>query len=247
MKEINRPKILYALHEYLPLIDEHNKQRQSMLNMERKWCTKDCWFRLLTTMTGMCVVDMNRWYRNVKAKRGGLDYSTYYSDEFEGDYEIAVRKFSDMLCARLSDIKRRQYQKRQMKNNWYEGIVDIEMKLERIKRDGSKTRPATAKQKAEGRKIGAACNSTCFICRKYLKPNGQTMHRQTTWCCSVCKMPLCKEDRTGNGRLLSCFDEHQQAEEECMMCEGHVEGMPFPDDLQIDINPKRNERRRTRK
>ena len=79
-----------------------------------------------------------------------------------------------------------------------------------------------------------------------MKPKGQTMHRQTTWCCSVCKMPLCKEDRTGNGRLLSCFDEPQQAEEECMMCEGYVEGMPFPDDLQIDINPKRNKRRQNK-
>ena len=27
MKEINRSKILYALHEYLPFIDEYNKQR----------------------------------------------------------------------------------------------------------------------------------------------------------------------------------------------------------------------------
>ena len=125
----------------------------------------------------------------------------------------------------------------------HEGIVDVEMKLERIKRDGSKTRPAIAKQKVQGRIVGAACNSTCFICRKYFKPNGQIMHRQITWCCNVCKMPLCKEDRTGDGRLLSCFDEHQQAEEECVMCEERVEGMSFPDDLQIDINPKKNKRR----
>ena len=142
---------LNVLYEYLPLIDEHNKQRQSILNMERKWCTKDCWFRLLTTMTGMCVVDMHRWYRNVKANRGGLDFSTFHLDEFEGDYEIAVRKFSDMLCARLSDSNRKQYHKRQMRNNWYENVVDIEMRLERIKRDGSKTRPATAKQKKTGK------------------------------------------------------------------------------------------------
>ena len=70
------------------------------------------------------------------------------------------------------------------------------------------------------------------------------MHRKTAWCCNVCKMSSCKDDRTGNSRLLSCSDEHQQTEEECMMCEGYVEGMPFPDDLQIDINPKRNKRRR---
>ena len=107
-KELNRPKILHLLYEYLPLIDEHNKQRQSILNTERKWCTKDCWFRLLTTMTGMCVVDMHRWYRNVKAHRKGKDHSTSFSSELEGDYEIAVGKFSYMLCSTLTDDKRMQ-------------------------------------------------------------------------------------------------------------------------------------------
>ena len=63
-------------------------------------------------MTGMCVVGMHRWYINVKENRGGFYFSTFYSNEFEGDYEIAVKKISDMLCARLSYIKQNQYQKR---------------------------------------------------------------------------------------------------------------------------------------
>ena len=56
----------------------------------------------------MCAVGIHRWHRNVKENRGGFDFSTFYSDEFEGDYETAVKKFSDMLCARLSDFKRKQ-------------------------------------------------------------------------------------------------------------------------------------------
>lgn len=62
-------------------------------------------------MTVMCVVDAHVWCRNVKANRGGFDFSTFYSDKFEGDYEIAVKKCSDMPCAMLSGIKRKQCEK----------------------------------------------------------------------------------------------------------------------------------------
>jgi len=34
-KEINRPRISNFLYEYLPLIDEHNKQQQNLLNLKR--------------------------------------------------------------------------------------------------------------------------------------------------------------------------------------------------------------------
>jgi hypothetical protein len=61
-KEINRPEVAHFLYEYLPLIDEHNKQRQNILNLERCWLTKDPWFCLLTTIVGMYVVDCHRWH-----------------------------------------------------------------------------------------------------------------------------------------------------------------------------------------
>ena len=61
-KEINRPYVSNFLYEYLPLISEHNKQQQNLLNLEKNCTTKDCWFRLLTTIVGMSVVDMHRWY-----------------------------------------------------------------------------------------------------------------------------------------------------------------------------------------
>ena len=63
---------IYYVHflcKFLPIIDEHNKQRQSILAIEHKWQTSDCWFRLLTTMLGFSIVDMHRWYRNMKAWR----------------------------------------------------------------------------------------------------------------------------------------------------------------------------------
>jgi predicted negative regulator of RcsB-dependent stress response len=45
------------------LIDEHNKQRQNLLGLEKRWLTKNPWYRLVTTMLGMAVVDTHRYYR----------------------------------------------------------------------------------------------------------------------------------------------------------------------------------------
>jgi hypothetical protein len=61
-KFLPRLQISHFLYEYLPLIDEHNKQRQLVLGLEWKWPTQCCWTRLIVTLTGMCVVDMHRLY-----------------------------------------------------------------------------------------------------------------------------------------------------------------------------------------
>jgi hypothetical protein len=57
-KLIRRPEIVDFIYRFLPVIDNHNKSRQHLLRLERKWPTKDCWFRLYTTLIGMSVVDL---------------------------------------------------------------------------------------------------------------------------------------------------------------------------------------------
>jgi hypothetical protein len=52
IREIDRPEIIHFLYEYLPLIDKHNKQRQSLLQLEQLWLTKDPWFRLVCSILG---------------------------------------------------------------------------------------------------------------------------------------------------------------------------------------------------
>jgi hypothetical protein len=63
-KELNRPMLAHFLYEYLPLIDEHNKQRQAILSLETRWLTKCPWIHLLCTILGMSTVDMHRLYRH---------------------------------------------------------------------------------------------------------------------------------------------------------------------------------------
>ena len=76
-KEIICPKIARTLHECLPVIDEHSRQRQSLLSAERKCHANDFWFRLLKTMIRVCVTGMHRWFISAKSKRSGIDH--YYS------------------------------------------------------------------------------------------------------------------------------------------------------------------------
>jgi hypothetical protein len=61
-KQISQPHLLEWVYDFLPLINEHNRQQQNILNLERKWPTKCCWFRLLVTIVGMSVVDLFRIY-----------------------------------------------------------------------------------------------------------------------------------------------------------------------------------------
>lgn len=61
-------------------------------------------------------------------------------------------------------------------------------------------------------------------------------------------MPLCKEEiNDEEGMIMFHFEDYQQAEEEHMRCKEHCEGMIFPEELQVNLRPKRNKRRRIRK
>ena len=72
-KEINRLSTCPNSHEVLPLIDEHNIMRQHILGLEKKWLTKDFWFRLLATASGLTVVDMHWWHRSKNFKETPIE------------------------------------------------------------------------------------------------------------------------------------------------------------------------------
>ncbi len=58
-KELPHPSIAHFYFELCPLIDNHNKDKQGILCLEDCWPTKNPWFRLVTTLIGMSVVDMH--------------------------------------------------------------------------------------------------------------------------------------------------------------------------------------------
>jgi hypothetical protein len=68
-------------------LDRHNQARQSCLALEKAWITKDRYFRLFTTIIGVCVTDA---WKIINVNKCGPDESiNYFSDKFT--YELLQR------------------------------------------------------------------------------------------------------------------------------------------------------------
>jgi hypothetical protein len=239
MKLINRPELCHFLYEYLPLIDEHNKQRQNLLALETSWLTKDPWFRLVCTLVGQSVVDMHRYHRHVRIMvkeepRAIVD-------------RMQVLKYSDLICGSLRQWPRsRNRMSFAVRNNISESLVRIKDK------DGNTTRQATHKQQQSGRNIGSSIVRWCYICRGFLDPNGEPVQYQTQWWCVDCHMPICCSDRKAdmkygpNGRdpQQSCLEIHHTATEQSPFgCKGqHAAKQAFPKQWMINLHPRRSTR-----
>ena len=116
------------------------------------------------------------------------------------------------------------------------------MRLERIRgKDRNIARLPKSKQILQGCTVGTANNGNCYICRKYLTKKGDEVYRQTSFCCSICKMPICKESQkcVRIGQNEDCFDEHKKAEDENIYRSQYVRSQPFPKDGQINLYPKK--------
>ena len=232
-KEVLRPNMLHFLYEYLPLIDEHNKQQQSLWALEKRWLTKNCWFRLVTTIVGMSVVDMHRYYRYDRIKNKGIPQSDIDP--------IRVLKFTDLLCGQLKNWVYKQ-QRIAVPSN-----IDGEVLLERIRdKDGKTTTEPTEKQREKGKNVGNPVVRPCFVCRRYATKDGIQRKQNTSFWCTNCHMPLCKVSRIGDdgGRELSCLDEHLCGDTELFRCgDLHKKGTKVPQELCLDLNPRRSHRR----
>jgi hypothetical protein len=173
---LDRPKIADFLYHYLPLIDEHNKQRQNLLGC--RWLSKDCRFRLLTTIIGMSVVDMHCCYRYYKIK-------VMMGEEHDNIDQIRITQFTNFICGQLEQWQYKQ-QHRPSPNS--------DQLLTRIydSKTGQLTKPPNDKQCNKGRNVGNPVELTCFMCHHYRDINGNQICRKTAFWCKTCHMPLCK-------------------------------------------------------
>ncbi|KAG7355118.1 hypothetical protein IV203_004474 [Nitzschia inconspicua] len=239
-KLINRPKLAHFLYEYLPLIDEHNKQRQNILALEKVWLTKDVWFRNVTTLLGQCTVDMHRCSRNRMIEKG---VSPSKVDS------IRILKFTDMMCGGLKQWPKPKQHFLIVGNEYGKG----DGRLTRIYgKDGERTKPPTKQQEQQGRNIGNAYVRNCFVCRGYLSKKGKQINNQTFFWCSKCRMPLCRTDRSKDeefgppgSRHLTCVDAHYYASHNSVICCGKIHGQKeqFPKEEQLSLHPRRSSRK----
>jgi hypothetical protein len=100
--------------------------------------------------------------------------------------EMDILQFSDVICKKLKPQNWRLPQR-----------LKPGEALERIlNNDGDTRYKLTHRQYNKGRNVGKSIQQNCFMCQKYLKRNGNTLYNQTFFRCSLCKMPMCKKDRT---------------------------------------------------
>ena len=173
-KELARPKLAEFIYEYLPLIDEHNKQRQNILNLEGSWPTKNCWLRLVLTTLGMSITDM---------------YGLYRYKDFEYYEDMGVVSFADKICGGLEE-RQRSILPLPIRNYQQESCQLVRI----TNHDGSKTKNVNRRSKRlkRGGDVGPAVQRTCWICRYHNRSDENRLkkYQYTTHMCKWCKTPL---------------------------------------------------------
>ena len=77
------------------------------------------------------------------------------------------------------------------------------------------TYPETTKKRESGRRSRVNFNHNCCACRKHLKQDGSVNYVHTSFCCSICKIPLCRENRIYlvAERTITFLKEHVNSDE----------------------------------
>ena len=206
-REIGRPELLHMYYQYAPLIDQHNKERQGTLRLEKKWPTRDAYFRLIATLLGQATVDMYRFKRHVDIKKKNLP-----RDEVDA---ITIEEFVDMICMSLKYWKYKQRHFRSPRALVHLERIAHRTEIGRINNSPSKY------QRGKGKTVGNPITLQCYICRKYLDRQGKPIRHSTSWWCSKCHMPLCNASRAGEdgGREKSCLEEHETTNHNLFCCQ----------------------------
>jgi hypothetical protein len=179
VREISRPAILSEYFAASNAVDLHNQSRQSDLGLEDRWPTKDCWFRLLTTLFGMVVTDCWKAVRHHVGKHHRLQNSTVMNFADELAYALLTNGLSDL------DRPSRASERLAMADatNLPYNVATAHLPVQYPKAWNGK-RPQ-------------------HRCRFCLVKRG--MQSWTTYYCSKCEVPLCAVCNRG-GR--DCFEAH---------------------------------------
>jgi hypothetical protein len=161
--------------------------------------------------------------------------------------KVRVLEFADLICAALVQWPRELQRRPADPADRYGGGT-----LERVKsKDGTTTTcPLSKKQFERGKTMASSIVRKCFICRGYAskKDRSKGIYINTSFCCTVCKMPLCNIDRRnevgtfGTELELTCVEAHQQTSGVFGCIGHHPRGTEFPPQERIDLHPRRSNR-----
>ena len=210
-REQPQPEIAAFIYDLLPAIDEWNNKRQGLLRLETKWPTQDTWFRLFTSYIGFSVTNL----RNAM-------------DRFVGKSKT-ILEIANLIAGELNKEPRIQI----FPSTHQELTNDDAQKLVRIRASGSgatRKRPTKA-QLFEGRTKGCAVQRSCFICGIY-----QSKKNYSSFECAKCGTCLCRinrSERDPKRRKMSCLQEHLQAKDERIRCDGIIPKRTIPPDARL--------------
>ena len=91
-KYVPRPNVVSRYFADLNVIDSHNQSRQYDLHLEKCWVTRCGYFRLATTLFGICVVDSWKAYR-------------HHMNSRHRHYDIGLMDYVSILCKDMLNNK----------------------------------------------------------------------------------------------------------------------------------------------
>jgi hypothetical protein len=114
-----------------------------------------------------------------------------------------------------------------------------QMQIQRITDSEGNTEqpmPSAYQKDKEGQTRGSKYSANCFICHKYVPSKNVLNYATTTFCCSNCKMPLCKADQMLVHWQLTCYIEHKTSDDPDLGCNGVCKkNQQFPMNKQLVI------------
>jgi len=84
-RRVPRPKIINDYFSHSNAIDRHNHVRQFLLRLEKHWKTEDGYFRIITTIFGICITDAWKAYR-------------FHIGNRHRHKQMTIDDFADLLC-----------------------------------------------------------------------------------------------------------------------------------------------------
>jgi hypothetical protein len=185
-----RPAVCSFVYKLLPLIDEHNRQRQHFYDMASSWPTACPWFRLLSEAMGMCMVDLYYLMRNK------------LPDTYVG---MGIVTFADRVCASLKVRVRNAPAHVPIGSIPLVSLRDI---ADRYDEQGGVEQASKLVRTDSGRR--ARPQRQCRVCNNYYKSRVDTSYG-----CARCEFAVCGEDRSSARydptRIASCQMEHNES------------------------------------
>jgi hypothetical protein len=221
-RDVPRPYIISKYFKDSNKIDTHNHVRQSELALEKHWITNTGYFRIFTTILGMCVTDAWKIYKyNLRAQHADktltiimfcdilvkeLVENTYSSDP---DFESTPKPLcllskdqnipAEVVATPISQIS-------PLTSSSGPSMDQLEKVRAEVELHVAVKRPLGVHDDGKSKR---AKRTTCSMCTQ---TKARRSTQQTCFYCLVCKIGLC-QDASGSAKdpdgVRYCQTEHQ--------------------------------------